>query len=152
MTTLNQLATNLARLKANILHDTHEIVKDVAFNIVFNLIDVTPVDTSRALSNWRISLNIPEIVFDVEYGGYPPFKKGRKGSSEEISSNAGKALAWNVIQLSKQRDFIIIQNTINYIEDLNDGSSIQAHPNFIEDSIKANGKSTYRINLGRGMK
>jgi hypothetical protein len=86
----------------------------------------TPVDTSRALSNWQVSLDYP-----VEYGRQP-FYTGAAGSTREASAQATIAFAEAILEQRKPGQTIYISNVMPYIRRLNEGSSTQSPGGFVE--------------------
>jgi hypothetical protein len=93
------------------------------------LATITPVDTSRALSNWQVNLGEPAAV------GRGPFYPGLAGSTAEASTAATIAYAEAVLQNKKPGQPIYISNVLPYIRALNDGSSTQHPGGFIEAAM-----------------
>lgn len=84
----------------------------------------TPVDTAAALSNWEISLSGPV----VRYFSLPPYIPGNRSASAAEAYTIGSAK----IDMKKPGDSIWISNSIEYIEQLANGSSAQAPRGWIE--------------------
>lgn len=94
------------------------------------LMRATPVDTSEALSNWRVSLNT------APSSAISPNVRGIAGSSKEASIQVGIAKARQILSSRKRRDTIIIFNNAKHLDRLNiDGISPQAEAGFIEKTI-----------------
>ena len=99
-----------------------------------DLAEATPVDTSRALSNWQVS--------DTRSGDYLlPYFSGHQGSSQLHSigatlqharDNARRYLDITTIA-QRGRAQVYIINTAPYIQRLNEGWSPQQASGWIED-------------------
>lgn len=77
----------------------------------------TPVDTSRARSNWHIDLNSIQVRF------FEP----NEGQTADAASS--------VIASYKLGQTVFISNNLPYIARLNDGYSLQAPAGFVQDSV-----------------
>lgn len=104
----------------------NEIKKQVATVVARDLITVTPVDTSRALSNW-IATNGAASNYSVL--AHSP---GHFGSTRSASQSAAIAAAISVIAAAKPGVSIFITNNVVYIGYLNSGGSKQAPAGFVE--------------------
>jgi hypothetical protein len=121
----------MKNLQRNIEVSTNEIAKDVALELVKILVNRTPVDTSTALSNWQVGINRP-VGSTI-----PPHFPGIGGSSAGSSRAATIAKATAMIASKKPGQPIYVSNLLDYIEDLNDGTSRQAPKGFVEMAIDA---------------
>lgn len=145
--TLKTLAKNLRNLKNNIPIAVSEYKQRIAENVLVQVSFDTPVDTSRALSNWIVSIgyfNIPsypqlyrnsEGTLVASYNGIPAWFYGKFGSTKISSYMTTIAVGNATISLVKPGQQIYIFNTVDYIESLNAGSSPQAPPGYIEMAI-----------------
>lgn len=112
-----------------------------AQTIAWELIMATPVDTSKALSNWIASLGQPNgKAIDAYCVGF-------HGSSEAISSSMAYSRANAVIQRAKIGEIVYISNNVDYIELLNMGYSPQAERNFIQHSVSRSVEQMQRVKL-----
>ena len=131
MGTLRGLANRLNRLADE---GVRERLADerarVALAMIRALIDSTPVDTSAALSNWRVS---DGPLGDAIRAHVP----GEKRSTQGASAAVALAEAERAIQAGKHANALVIFNSIPYIRRLNEGSSSQAPAGFIEKAILA---------------
>lgn len=129
MATLLDLAKRLEAKLERIEQNASDRAVAAAKAILQDLVYVTPVDTSTALSNWQIGLGAPSRVF------LPPYVPGRRGSSYAQSAEA--AFAAGVAELSRKLpgQTIYISNVTPYIGDLNRGTSRQAPAGFVERAI-----------------
>lgn len=98
--------------------------------VAWNLIMTTPVDTSKALSNWIVNLSSPK------YKIRKAFFVGMDGSTHSQSSSMAYSMANAVIQRAKIGQIIYITNSLDYIELLNQGYSQQAPDKFIELAVE----------------
>lgn len=114
-----------------------QLARTIALNLI---IEDTPVDTSKALSNWVAAISNPKTKVR------PAFFVGMDGSTHSQSSTMAYSMANAVIQRAKVGQVIYISNNVDYIELLNQGYSRQAPPDFIEKSVEKS------INQVKGMK
>lgn len=106
--------------------DANERAKRAAFAMVSYLAKQTPVDTSRALSNWTISFGTPRKTFIVaRYHGFA-------GSTRWQSIRATEAEAEKILKTKRHGQSIFITNNSPYIQRLNRGWSGQHPGGFIE--------------------
>ena len=86
----------------------------------------TPVDTSKALSNWIITLLVPSFV------DLPAHVQGQWGSTWGESTATGIAELKAALVGRKSGEPIYLQNNVTYIDKLNDGHSSQQPAGWIE--------------------
>lgn len=117
---INRRSKNVGR---NVAKATREVAKDMLAEVVL----ATPVDTGLARSNWRVGVGGPDL------GVRSPYSPGRHLGIDE-SSNAAAAIAEGeaVINGAPDNQPLFISNSVPYIGILNSGSSKQAPANFIE--------------------
>lgn len=104
----------------NLPEEVHNVIKDVSKTYLLTVADLTPVDTSAAVSNWQIGINA------APSGVVSPHAHGRYGSTALESFNVTMRLGSALIDSSKAGDEIHITNNLHYIGDLDDGTSTQA--------------------------
>lgn len=115
------------RIRANkVTEGADRLVRKVAIVADQAVVLATPVDTGRARSNWIVALNSPSSKV---IQAYSPGGGGDKNAQAAIDQ--GQA----VISGYKPGTEIHITNNLEYIGELNDGSSRQAPANFVEESI-----------------
>lgn len=106
------------------------LVKKVALAVDQVLVLGTPVNTGRARSNWIAQAGGPATS---EIGPYSP------GVGLGIGEGANAAAALNqgrsAIASRQPGQDIYISNNVDYIEDLNNGSSAQAPAGFVEQAV-----------------
>ena len=104
--------------------------QNIAGAILYYLGNDTPVDTSKAMSNWIVNIGT------ARGGVIPPYFMGEYGSTGGQSLSAMMAQGLAVIRRAKVGEAIFITNSVDYLVDLNDGYSSQAPANFIQNSVK----------------
>lgn len=102
---------------------------DCALAIVGSLAYTTPVDTSKALSNWLVSVGAPSLH---QVGPHYP---GKQGSSQRSSASEVLTAAKQALKAKKPGQTIYITNNLIYISILNGGSSEQAAAGFVERAV-----------------
>jgi hypothetical protein len=123
---LLDLAKRLEARAETLDEDASRIAVEVATAVVTDLIQVTPVDTSRALSNWIVTLGAFNNYSIFAY--YP----GVFGSTRGSSAAAAIAEAVRVLATKKPGVPIWITNNLRYIRPLNEGHSKQEPAGFVE--------------------
>ena len=106
--------------RANLPQEVHEVVKNTTKAYLLTAADMTPVDTSAAVSNWRIGID------SAPSGWIAPHVPGKFRSTALESFNATIAAGFAIIDSSAPGNELHITNNIPYIGDLNDGTSTQA--------------------------
>jgi hypothetical protein len=97
--------------------------------IVRDLVTVTPVDTSQALSNWQVAIGSP-VGNRID-----AYFIGVHGSTQELSGASALAKARSILETKKPGQTIYISNVLPYIQRLNQGYSAQAPAGFVERAI-----------------
>lgn len=129
MGTLRSLAARLYD-EADKIEDTgNELAIGAARVVLRSLVYETPVDTSTALSNWQVSLN---LQVSEERG---PFFDGIFGSTRRASAEAAIAQGEAMLARKVPGDDIYISNVVEYILRLNAGSSAQSPGAFVEAAV-----------------
>lgn len=104
----------------NLPKEVHVVVQNVAKAYLLSVADLTPVDTGAALSNWQVGINSPPS------GVLPPYVPGNYRSTALENLNATIRAGSAIIDSSKPGDELRIVNNIEYIRELDDGSSSQS--------------------------
>lgn len=125
MKNLGDLAKSMAKLAVNLPIEVNRLSIACAETILFDLVKKTPVDTSNALSNWIVSLG---SIYGREI---PPHFYGSMGSTYNESSNMAYQLGKNALQEKFSGESIFISNSVDYIVDLNNGTSKQEPAGFV---------------------
>ena len=130
MATLTDLATRMRATAKAIPINTNELKKKVVETIETDLVYVTPVDTSNALSKWKVS------TAPVTDATFSPYYLGSHGSTRDQSAQEAIADAKQVIDGLKPGEPAYIGNAAPYIRRLNDdGYSKQEPAGFVERAV-----------------
>ena len=111
--------------------------------LVAELIKETPVDTSRALSNWLIAFGAPSNMGTID------FVPGIHGSTEGTNTAAAILRAHTALDAKIPGEVIYISNVVRYIVYLNRGTSGQAPALYVENAI-LRAKVTLRTKIEAG--
>lgn len=125
MKTLGDLAKRMHEYAVDLPKEVNRVAVACAEVILYDLVKKTPVDTSNALSNWVISLG---TLNGEEIG---PHFTGSKGSTYIQSSNAAFLVGTLELKEKVQGQNIFISNSVEYITDLNNGTSKQEPAGFV---------------------
>ena len=137
MADIADLAPRIQQVINNLKTERERIVKVAAKTILETLVYNTPVDTSKALSNWQASLGSPisstrDAIFE-----------GKNKSTR--STSAAAALSLGETQINKFTvdkwgttvgNEIHITNNLDYIEGLNNGTISKQPGAFVEKAIQ----------------
>lgn len=127
MRNLTNLADDLFRLANTLPFVVAQNVSIGAARVILaDLLAVTPVDTSQAISNWRVTLNAPVI------SQIPAYFPGKGGFTAQASRDSAWRAGLSVLATKQPGQQIFIGNALPYIRKLNDGSSTQAPAGFVE--------------------
>lgn len=107
----------------------NEVTSKMIMQMVVELGETTPVDTSQAISNWQVGILSPRTDF-IE-----PHFYGVAGSTKGISMSKMVGIAASATYPRRFGQVVFISNNAPYITDLNNGSSRQAPANFVEMSL-----------------
>lgn len=138
---LSDLAARLEAKAASLPKQAAALAVVVAQTIADDLIQVTPVDTSQAISNWQVTLDNPATSF------VPPHVPGHRGSTYEESVAIALALAERALEAKAPSQPIYIVNNAPYIVELNEGKSGQQPAGFVERTILVGRILITRANL-----
>jgi len=129
--TIDNLGGAIRKLRKRIPVAVKEATDAVAIEILETAADNTPVDTTEALSNWRVG------VGSVPLGAVGPLVPGTGGSTKQASlqqvSDSGKTK----LAPRKVGTEIHIANNAPHIDGLNDGSISQQPGQFVQKGILA---------------
>lgn len=93
------------------------------------MVYVTPVDTSQALSNWQVNLNNPAP------DELPPYYPGEKGSTRGSSAREALEEGFRELTYKKPGQPIYLSNLVDYIKKLDEGSSSQFPGGFVPRAL-----------------
>lgn len=129
MADLNALAKRLNKIADNIEAAPSKVAAAFTLVLVEELIERTPVDTSKALSNWLTSLDDPVLIDQDAY------YEGLRGSTASASKAEALAFAARILANKEPGQDIFLANSAPYIRDLENGSSSQAPAGFTKQSL-----------------
>ena len=127
MATLRELAQRLNAYADDLDEVMYNRIARTTLAVVRALIDATPADTSKALSNWRVGQEASAAI--------PALYAGEGGSTRGSSGAAALARAEAAIRGARGVNKLVIFNSVTYIRRLNEGSSLQAPAGFIEAAL-----------------
>lgn len=129
MTTLGGFAQKMRKASKSVLSNADKLVKEIACDVLTVVVNDTPIDVGTAKSNWHVGINsAPSVV----QSAYDP---GEKGSTEISNIEQTIAQGEAVIATYAGSQEIHITNNLDYIKDLNSGSSNQAPPGYVQDAV-----------------
>ena len=132
--TLSEFATQIKALDAALPQVASNIASTAVMVGLTDLVNVTPVDTGQAISNWQVTLNDPPTT------ALPPYVPSPKGHKEDMGvtrdANVQPTLeaATSALQAKLPGQVIHLANVLPYIVPLNNGTSTQAPAGFVERS------------------
>jgi hypothetical protein len=126
---LRDLARRLRQEADDIPENVNETTTQVALDLVRELADTTPVDTTEALSNWQIGLGRPVAA------AIGPRVPGNFGNTRLPSVRATVAAAREALRTRRPGQSIFVSNVAAHIVSLNAGSSAQAPAGFVEVAV-----------------
>lgn len=129
MSSLGGFAKKMRRTSKAVEYRADALVKDAAKGILQAVVTDTPVDVGTAKSNWQVSLN------SEASGTRTAYAPGKKGSTGLDNIIAAVSIGDDHIDQYNGGDEIHITNNLPYITDLNNGTSKQAPPGYVQDAI-----------------
>lgn len=124
--TLGALSRALFDASRTLRADANKLKQDVSKYAIQRLIYETPVDTSKALSNWQVGLSVGSTL------QLPAYFIGESGTTQNISAVTALGAAYQQIARAKYGTPLVLYNNVNYIIKLNAGSSPQADANYVD--------------------
>lgn len=119
----------------NVPREVDKVVRKVALVLDQTLVLATPVDTGRARSNWLVSIGQPRTD---EINPYSELEQGTDPSKAGERANAQAAINQGQEQIANRDpgETIHVTNNVEYIGDLNDGTSAQAPAGFVQMAVQ----------------
>ena len=127
--TFSLLPSAIRSLGERITREVNRVVKEVAKEILETAADGTPVDTTKALSNWQVGVGSTPV------GVLGPRVPGLGGVTKAASLSATVNDGVGKMQGRKVGVPIHIANNAHYIDGLNDGSISKKGDHFVEDAL-----------------
>jgi hypothetical protein len=129
----------MTQLAADIPQRANVVKVAAATAIVVDLIQVTPVDSSKALSNWQVGLG------SKVQGTVDALQPGKKGSTHEAAIADAISLAYSILSRAKPGESIWISNNLPYIQRLDEGYSTQAPAGFVDRAVLIGRKTVQTV-------
>lgn len=129
MADLKDLATRLNKYADKIEAAPSKVAALVAIDLVEALTNLTPVDTTKAISNWLLSLDEP-ILSELD-----AYFEGEFGSTFFKSQKSVIDFAKLKVAPKKPGQNIFVSNNAPYIRDLENGTSQQAPSGFTKQAV-----------------
>ena len=129
----------------NVPREVNKVKRQAGLAVDQAVVLGTPVDTGTARSNWIVSLGEAD---DRTRDAYVPLEGGDMG--ETGNAEAAMAQGKAAIAASKPNQDIHITNNLDYIMDLNEGSSAQAPAAFVEEAVDAGVAAAKRTKINTG--
>ncbi len=130
MASLGQFSRRIQVLGDRIEKNANLVKRKVALAVDQAVVLGTPVDTGNARSNWLVSLSQPR------QDQISPYAPGNKlGRGERANAQNAINQGASVVGVARTGQDIYIVNNVDYIGDLNQGSSRQAPANFVEMAV-----------------
>lgn len=129
MAGLDELGGWLSKEVETLSVDLSQEVSNACAKYIERVTIETPVDTSLASSNWRVMIGGDggDII--------PPHYTGSRGSTAGASKGRAIALADAILASRKFGQSAFLFNRVDYIDELNRGTSKQAPSGFIDSKI-----------------
>lgn len=143
MAGLLALAQSMNRLAVIVPLVGNDVAKQVASTIMNDLVQVTPVDVGKALSNWAVTLNAPSFEPIPAYAPSPrgSMKRGQWTHAVDPSITAQANVpptleaAQAIIDAKLSGQPLFITNNVDYIVALDQGTSDQAPAGFVDRAV-----------------
>jgi len=126
---LRDLAKSMRARAEGLDNLASDIAKAGVEAMLVEMVDVTPVDESTALSNWQVNLG------NRAADELPAYVLGERGSTRAASANQTLAEGRAELQYKKPGQPIFLSNLTPYIGDLDDGSSRQFPGGFVPRAL-----------------
>jgi hypothetical protein len=129
MQTLQQFAAKMEKMPERIKEAVSDVTSKMVMQMVVELGESTPVDTSQAISNWQANIGSPRSDF------VGPHFAGSGGSTYGASLTKTVGIAAGKTAIRRFGQPVFISNNAPYIRNLNQGSSRQAPAMFVEMAV-----------------
>jgi len=110
----------------------HNLTIQVVKVILKTAIDLTPVDTGKAVSNWQVKLN-----GDINTNEIEAYFKGKSGTTRSECAKTAYKTASNVLQHWDKKTSIHVVNPVDYIRHINYGTSNKIGLFIVERAVAA---------------
>lgn len=134
----SQNKTNLSSLESQLEKEVKQIrvknsntVKEIALKVLDVATSLTVIDTSKAVSNWQVSLDYPQL------DGLEAHVKGKGGSTGQESIRHTKSDAIEAIKDKKIGQSIFIINNAELVPEWSGSDAYVARANLVEAESEA---------------
>lgn len=127
--TLKDLAKSMRKRAKGMDEFASNLSKAGVEAMLEDLVRITPVDESTALSNWQVNLGNPAA------DAIPAHVLGSKGSTQGASADKALAEGRAELQYKKPGQPVFLSNLTPYIGDLDKGSSRQFAGGFVPRAL-----------------
>jgi len=113
------------------------VLTKIALDITVRLQEVTPLRSGRAAASWNIAQGAPDLSVPPQILGeryWLATEAELEGARAYYQQYEARALAF---EAEPGRGSVFVSNDLDYIEQLNAGSSRQAPPAFFEATVAA---------------
>lgn len=125
----SQFARLQRRRRDNLPKEVHKVKQETATVLLTQMVTLVPIDTGTAVSNFQMDVNSPaDTIIPAHY-------PGRYRSTADANISATIALGKAVIDSSRPGDDLYLTNHVEYIVDLDNGSSTQAPAGFTQTAL-----------------
>ena len=128
---LFQFQSDLKAFAAQVKKDVAQQVVETATELFVKIVARTPVDTGRARSSWNISVNTPDLQTNPE-GSYPRYHEATDAGIE-AELKARETLVG--LKEGGRLVPIYISNALDYISELERGTSTQRPVGWVKDTV-----------------
>lgn len=135
----------MLQIGRKVVENVNDTKIEAAFAFFERVVDETPVDSGKAVSNWKLGLNFAPRT---QRGAIIP---GKNGSTADANREAVKQEALEVVVRAKEGHVIYVTNNVPYIDRLNGGYSAQAPAGFVESAMGASRDVIRRARLLKGL-
>lgn len=122
------MAKRFRRISDTIRTNSGKSPGKIAVRFIEAVAPITPVNTGKAVSNWRVSINPVSAV-------RPPYSTGVGGSTKSACVQGAIDQARSFVESRSRARAFYASNTVPYIGKLNSGSSAQAPAGFVEKAL-----------------
>jgi len=129
MASLSEFGDWIIDYAHSIPEDANQTKKEVSKIVHRDLVEVTPVDISTALSNWQVGIG------GIPIGPITAYVPGSFGSTEAASEEIAIEVGLIYIGAAEPGESVFIVNEVPYIINLDDGSSAQAPAHFVDRAV-----------------
>ena len=124
-----QFGSKMKRIAKNVPAQADKLTRMIGLSVDAAVVLATPVDEGRARSNWQVQIG------DSAQDSIAPYDPGFEGSTGAANARHAIEQGKQAISTYKSGSSIHITNNLDYISPLNNGSSPQADPGFVQESI-----------------